>query len=718
MLKKISLFLLTTSPFFALISCSSIYKFYEHNPKSENKSLLKNQKFQEFVDSVFANNESQKQDYISNQINQNSSKITNELKYSLIFARPYFNFSNDQYYDTRLNSNYTIHSYLAKNWLFLLENIDKLSFIFNPYLTRFVKTPNEIEAEKLKNKTIKILNTNFDFIKIDREQDQFEKNTVYYLIFDKNKFLRFTVFGTKSELKTKLDYNLFYLNEEIPDKFLFVNSIENWIKNKEENYFKKKLEEARENLKDQFEEKKKQLENKISNSDSDDEDEDESNDCTIENLDKCSEAQRKFLEKTLRGRSAFVSETVKTTNFQDEEVENSDSNNSDNSNDSDSKNQENSTESSQDRSDSEQVNSEKSNTDQETEAKSDLANLEKKYQSDLANLEENVKKQISLEKNELTKSNFFTNITSDISDFQSPFKFYKYSLFSIDLQKSDKKDEKVVQESPVKSNFLNKYSSFIDKNLEIKEKNETIEEFNSRKVYEYIFKTIWKNNEKEKVAFLNNFHAKENIEKLENQWKSIQQKLTNLNQNGENSEQILQEYQNFVSQNWLFILERLDKIKLSFHNWYSFPDQFDENGNVKVAHTPEFKELIAKQEPLTEPFFYANKLLESISEGDTSLVASTYKDLYILKQNTLINLRIDTSTPKAKVTLNPFVYHFPKTKNKISVKILTEIFHQALYHASQESYLDFENDFVKKFRYNLPAQMIFSETFKEKDEKK
>ncbi|WP_404911908.1 aromatic motif membrane protein [Mesomycoplasma hyopneumoniae] len=139
MLKKISFFLLTVTPFFGLISCSSIYKFYEFIPKNENKSLLKNQRIQEFVDSIFAQNEGQKQDYIINQINKNGLKISQELKYSLIFSKPYFRSINDEYLTTRENANYTIHSYLAKNWLFLLENIEKLSFIFNPYQTRFLK---------------------------------------------------------------------------------------------------------------------------------------------------------------------------------------------------------------------------------------------------------------------------------------------------------------------------------------------------------------------------------------------------------------------------------------------------------------------------------------------------------------------------------------------------------------------------------------------------
>ncbi|OWY74100.1 hypothetical protein B5M19_01090, partial [Mesomycoplasma hyopneumoniae] len=192
MLKKISFFLLTVTPFFGLISCSSIYKFYEFIPKNENKSLLKNQRIQEFVDSIFAQNEGQKQDYIINQINKNGLKISQELKYSLIFSKPYFRSINDEYLTTRENANYTIHSYLAKNWLFLLENIEKLSFIFNPYQTRFLKNPQELEVEKIKDKTIKISNKNFDFIKINSGQNQFEINNVYYLIFDKNKFIRFT----------------------------------------------------------------------------------------------------------------------------------------------------------------------------------------------------------------------------------------------------------------------------------------------------------------------------------------------------------------------------------------------------------------------------------------------------------------------------------------------------------------------------------------------
>lgn len=686
MLKKISFFLLTVTPFFGLISCSSIYKFYEFIPKNENKSLLKNQRIQEFVDSIFAQNEGQKQDYIINQINKNGLKISQELKYSLIFSKPYFRSINDEYLTTRENANYTIHSYLAKNWLFLLENIEKLSFIFNPYQTRFLKNPQELEVEKIKDKTIKISNKNFDFIKINSGQNQFEINNVYYLIFDKNKFIRFTVFGSKSELKTKLDYNMFYLDEEIPDKFLFINSLENWINEKEKKYFQNKLKTARENLEDEFQEQKSLIQQEIKPENTDenleDEEEDEAGYCSLENPEKCSKEQLEFLQ-SLQKKPNFHKVGQINSNISLNLVKNSEKLEKD--------------------ADQRRLENEK--------AKEKLKELEIEYQNQLENLETKVEQEILNEKKDLEKSNFFTNITSDISDFNSPFKFYKYSLYSIDLEKSLEEEKKFNKNTTPKSTYLDKYNSFVDKKLEIKKNNEKIEEFSTRRVYEYIFNAIWKNNDKERISFLNNYHSKQNIEKLEKDWKLINQKMSSINRNEKDFDLIIHEYKNFVSQNWLFILERLDKISLTFHKWYTFPDQFNEVTGKKVSHSPEFKEFVRNQEPLFEPFFYANKFLESIAEGDTSLILTTFKDLYILKQNTLINLKVDISSKIPKVTLNPFVFYFPKTKNKISIKILTEIFHQALYHQSQESYNDFEKDFVEKFRYNLPAQMIISEKF-------
>lgn len=686
MLKKKLLILATLPTSFVFISCSGIYNFYESQPKPENKSLLTNAKFQEFVNSVFSTNELQKQDYISNQINLNLPTLTSELKYSLIFSRPYFNMSRDEYRETRQNSRFTIHSYLSKNWLFLLENIDKLSFIFNPYTGRFVKNADEEKINLLKDNKIRISNKNFDFVKIDREADQFDKNSVYYLIFDKNKFIRFTAFETNNELKTKLDFNMFVLEDQIADNFSFANAIENWVKTEEQKYFKDKLETARENLTDAFEEKKAELEDQIArfksqNQQSDlgsEDEEDEENFCSADNLDACSPEARAFIEGS-QNRRAFgrTRRNVSATNFQDISV----------------------------------TNFQDSASDQNQDPNLELAELEKKYNQDLSNLENTVKNQIFNEKNDLTAANFFSNITTDISTFNSPYKFHKYSLYSIDLEKGSDISTNPEKSPEKDSPFLGDYSKFIDEKLDIKIKNETPEEFNNRRVFEYIFQTIWQNNESKKVQFFNSYYAKENIEKLESQWKNIQEKLTNTNPDFELA---IQEYKSFVETNWLFILERLDKLRLDFYKWYSFPDQFDENGNIKVAHSDEFKQLVKDQEDLTEPFYYANKFLESISEGDTSRFVSNYKDLYILKQNTLINLRVDYSTSEPKVSLNPFVYHFPKTKNKISVKVLTEIFHQALYHASEEAYRDFENDFVKKFRYNLPAQMFF----KEKDEKK
>ncbi|MBG0730773.1 aromatic motif membrane protein [Mycoplasma sp. 'Moose RK'] len=662
--KKIILATILSTTGLFLASCSSIYQFYKFENKQENRELVENQSIQDLLDSVFSGDKTTKNNYIINQNSLDPGKVSAELKYSLVFSRPYFISSfYDEYQQTRQNSNFTIHSYLAKNWLFLLSHIDKLGFIFNPYHSRFVKNPNEIKVEKAPLKNIKILDKNFDFIKIVKNYVADNENTTYYLIFEKTKFIRFTVVKHKNTIKTKLDYNLFVLDKEPADKFLFARSFENWIDNKENEYFEKELARQKQELEYDFVEKRDEIQQKINLLENPDmaEDENEENFCSLENIDKCTEEQKKFLLKTNRGSSSLL---ASTTAFQDN-----------------------------------------SNSNSLKDLQNQLKNLESQHQANLNNLEKTVKNKLLMEKNDTTASNFFTDITTDTTGFESPFPFQKYSLTSIDLQQTTKNEVILPQKLAKKSFYFSKYEKFIDKKLDVQAPFETEEEYKNRLVYDTIFNFIWPNDEKAKVAFLNEFEKAENLKKLENEWKKIQENLKKSNKSAES----LNEYKSFVNKNWFFILKRLGKMNLHFHNWFLLPDQFNTDGSIKVGHSDAFKQSILELAPLNDDLLITDSLLEEISEGDTTKSISNYKDLYILKQNALINLKVDTSSRTPKVTLNPFVLYFPKSKHKISVKILTEIFHQALYHASKESYFDFEKSLVKKFRYNNPAQMIFKD---------
>lgn len=746
--KKFLAFLPLTFSGVALISCTQVYSFYKlDKPINESPKFFANKDYENLFNSVYFNNNSIRQNKLIQQLNIDPVKAEVELKYSLAISRPFFPIHEANGYSILAkDSSYTINNYLTKNWFFLLNNIDKINFVYNPYSTRLDKykasdgspqylknaliNGGELEKEsESAQSVIKIKNKKFQFIKIDKDQSLLPGNTTYYLVFEGNKFIRMTTFIDDSgQPQVRLDYNLFLLKDsnQNPDPFLFANEIESWIDQKEQDYLKSKINEKKDDLEDSFNDDKKNLESKISelrgleDPDSSDSLDDTGSDEDSDNSDSSSQKQ---------------------TKSNDGESDDSGSSVNDEDEDNDGEEHVNSPEEiakffknlkpgigkievsslglsskSSDETQSLEPKLGPNETPEQKESQIKLleTQLEQKkaqHEKDLENVDKLAAQDFVAEKKQINQSNFFTNITSNIAELNTNFKFAKYSLASIDLdvpiqnlQNSNKNKGNTNSNSSKKDYYYQFYKKYIDPNLNVTTDKETPDERATKSIFKDILNLAWGHNEAGKVEFLNQQNNPEYVKNLEQEWKKISDNLGTPNNINEDSFEL---YKNFVKENWYFILKRIGKLELIFKNWYSFPDQ--EYNGQKIAHSAAFKEKVADESPISDVIIYANPYLESISEGDTSRLSDKFKDLYILKQNSLINIRIDTHDNKPRVTLNPLILYFQKPKNKISVKVLTEIFHQALYHYSQEAYNSFENDFVKKFRYGLPAQMVLKE---------
>lgn len=722
--KKFLAFLPLTFSGVALISCTQVYSFYKlDKPINESPKFFANKDYENLFNSVYFNNNSIRQNKLIQQLNIDPVKAEVELKYSLAISRPFFPIHEANGYSILAkDSSYTINNYLTKNWFFLLNNIDKINFVYNPYSTRLDKyKASDRSPQYLKNalinggelekesesaqSVIKIKNKKFQFIKIDKDQSLLPGNTTYYLVFEGNKFIRMTTFIDDSgQPQVRLDYNLFLLKDsnQNPDPFLFANEIESWIDQKEQDYLKQKIDDKKGDLEDSFNDVKKNLESKISelkndledqgssddldDTDSDDDSSsslDDENDDENDDVQENSEAKQKEWLAKLKTKPSFAFGLSSKSGDGTQSLE-------------------------------QKLDPSATPEQKESQIKlleTQLEQKEAQHKKDLENVDKLAAQDFVTEKKQINQSNFFTDITSNIAELNTNFKFAKYSLASIDLdvpiqnlQNSNKNKGNTDSNSSKKDYYYQFYKKYIDPNLNVTTDKETPDERATKSIFKDILNLAWGHNEAGKVEFLNQQNNPEYVKNLEQEWKKISDNLgtpNNIN------EQDFELYKNFVQENWYFILKRIGKLELIFKNWYSFPDQ--EYNGQKIAHSEAFKEKVADESPISDVIIYANPYLESISEGDTSRLSDKFKDLYILKQNSLINIRIDTHDDKPRVTLNPLILYFQKPRNKISVKVLTEIFHQALYHYSQKAYNSFENDFVDKFRYGLPAQMVLKE---------
>lgn len=742
--KKFLAFLPLTFSGVALISCTQVYSFYKlDKPINESPKFFANKDYENLFNSVYFNNNSIRQNKLIQQLNIDPVKAEVELKYSLAISRPFFPIHEANGYSILAkDSSYTINNYLTKNWFFLLNNIDKINFVYNPYSTRLDKyKASEGSPQYLKNalinggelekesesaqSVIKIKNKKFQFIKIDKDQSLLPGNTTYYLVFEGNKFIRMTTFIDDSgQPQVRLDYNLFLLKDsnQNPDPFLFANEIESWIDQKEQNYLKSKISDKKDDLNGSFEDVEENLKSKISKFQSE-----------LEGPDSSENSDDADSDEDSNDSDSSQKQTKSSDKGSDDDSFDDDNDENDSEEDANSKEKREAWLAqlkkpfafglSLKSGDGTQSLEPKLNPDATPEQKKEFyesqiksleTQLEQKkaqHEKDLENVDKLAAQDFVAEKKQINQSNFFTDITSNIAQLNTNFKFAKYSLASIDLdvpiqnlQNSNKNKGNTDSNSSKKDYYYQFYKKYIDPSLNVTTDKETPDERATKSIFKDILNLAWGHNEAGKVEFLNQQNNPEYVKNLEQEWKKISDNLGTPNNINEDSFEL---YKNFVKENWYFILKRIGKLELIFKNWYSFPDQ--EYNGQKIAHSAAFKEKVADESPISDVIIYANPYLESISEGDTSRLSDKFKDLYILKQNSLINIRIDTHDDKPRVTLNPLILYFQKPRNKISVKVLTEIFHQALYHYSQEAYNSFENDFVDKFRYGLPAQMVLKE---------
>lgn len=163
------------------------------------------------------------------------------------------------------------------------------------------------------------------------------------------------------------------------------------------------------------------------------------------------------------------------------------------------------------------------------------------------------------------------------------------------------------------------------------------------------------------------------------------------------------EYFNFISENWYFVLTNIDKFEFVFLDWFLFPPK------LNAKHNDEYLEKL-KSTTKYKTFDLLNNYFDEMREADISAEHhSLTPTWYIVKNKYLHEIRIDNrsnTNKKNKLDLKPWVLYFQDTKNKVSVSVLTKIFHYSFGHGDQKYYDEFEKEFVDRYQNGPPAMML------------
>ncbi|EEH01856.1 conserved hypothetical protein [Ureaplasma urealyticum serovar 2 str. ATCC 27814] len=313
------------------------------------------------------------------------------------------------------------------------------------------------------------------------------------------------------------------------------------------------------------------------------------------------------------------------------------------------------------------------------------------------------------------KKSFFQKFSYEMFlELKDQLGFKRYVLRNVNQKEVGARDfiqKEYHQENKINSKpnqqELNHFQKYIDHNLDINIHKISKEAYVTQKIIKNLLLDAFNNDDAQITNYLTQQNNKEYQTKLIKQLIEFSNyfKSQKMAKDSLEYKQKLKDYEQLFSQNWYFILMNLNHFELSFNNWFTLPKQTNPITKEIVEPSKEYLQRLTNLEPY-EDYYFINNYLDKKQEGDTSILIGSFKDLYITKNKSIFNIKIDFANNKNRLNLNPLVYFFPKTKNKLSIDLITSIFHQAIFHQSKEYYKLFETDMIDKYEYGIPAQML------------
>lgn len=255
------------------------------------------------------------------------------------------------------------------------------------------------------------------------------------------------------------------------------------------------------------------------------------------------------------------------------------------------------------------------------------------------------------------------------------------------------------------SNNYDKFKNYIDPKKDIIDASLNSEVAQTKQIIKELLNKIFTNNQVAKTNFelkQNNLKYQKNFfNEIKNLQKSQKEKYKETN-----IKQYIKKLQDLYSKNWYIVLNNLNKFELSFYKWYVLPKQKDLYNDKEVSMSDQYLEKIKTLTPYNK-YKFQNNNLNQIKENEHSGENSSFADLLILKDKMLINIILEMNK-QTNVIFKPYVYFFPKSKSKISINLISNIFHQAVIHRSKKHYDIFEKDVIEKQRYGEPALMLIN----------
>ncbi|WLP85922.1 aromatic motif membrane protein [Mycoplasma seminis] len=186
------------------------------------------------------------------------------------------------------------------------------------------------------------------------------------------------------------------------------------------------------------------------------------------------------------------------------------------------------------------------------------------------------------------------------------------------------------------------------------------------------------------------------IEDLENQIAEAEKKKPS-----QPPAEYLSEFKNFISENWYFILNNLDKFDWKFISWAFNP--YSPTSKAQIV-SDEFIQKAQNTMPYPTLNF-KDSFLTDIKKGDESAEIGDNEVYYLKKDKLVFRIMIhDISHDISSVSLSFVGLYFGGSKAKdISLNLVSQTIHTGFIHQYESGIKQYEQDMVVKQQYGYPA---------------
>ncbi|MBN4084316.1 aromatic motif membrane protein [Mycoplasma sp. CSL10166] len=217
-------------------------------------------------------------------------------------------------------------------------------------------------------------------------------------------------------------------------------------------------------------------------------------------------------------------------------------------------------------------------------------------------------------------------------------------------------------------------------------------EVSTNEIIENLVNLRFRDDEIGKVNFLNS-QKKEN--ELFNQFDELSKSYLEFK-----TEEGLNKLRNFYTNNWLFIIKNIDKFSWTYSSWWTFPE-------IETAkHTEEFFSRLKKQSRPDGLKFFDN-YWDQLKEGDESFESPN--DVYYLRKGRiLIRVLISKNNEENKIlTFDKIVYFSRSRTQNISIKLVSDAYHNGIIHRQQQGFDSFEKEVIDNFGFPALGALVY-----------